>query len=267
MDNVQLANALFDSIQSGDKRKFLSLCTSDARVIDTSEGSDIPIAQEAEFLVTLPKLFKTFKYAQRRYADTSDGAVLQHSLQGESQSGHIVDLPIMIRMYASGGKVRRLEEYYNSSLAEAIYGQAPLRQFLKDMEKAFEKGPEAVNQFISPDLESCTLRPMYKSRDGFWKLEEALGKVFPDYTQTDTHYVEQGNMIVRRIVSTQTHSGQFMGVPTTGKKSTFEGFEMFEIIDGKIVRNWILPDTCSLLQQIGAFPETMNLGPRIGVDD
>lgn len=267
MDNVQLANALFDSIEAGDGRRFLSLCTSDARVLDTTEGSDIPIAREAEFLATLPKLFKKFKYAQRRYAATADGAVLQHSLQGESQSGHTVDLPIMIRMYVANGKVRRLEEYYDSSQTSAIYGDAPLRQFLKDMEKAFAKGPEAVNQFISPDLESCTLHPMYKSRDGFWKLEETLGKVFPDYTQTDTHYVEQGNFIVRRIVATQTHSGQFMGVPTTGKKSTFEGFEMFEISDGKIVRNWILPDTCSLLQQIGAFPETMNLGPRIGVDE
>jgi ketosteroid isomerase-like protein/predicted ester cyclase len=267
MDHVQLANALFDSIESGDKREFLSLCTSDARVIDTTEGSDIPIAQEAEFLANLPTLFKKFKYGQRRYAATSDGAVLQHSLQGESQSGHTVDLPIMIRMYVANGKVRRLEEYYDSSHTDAIYGEAPLRQFLQDMEKAFEKGPEAVNQFISPDLESCTLHPMYKNRDGFWKLVETLGKVFPDYTQTDTHYVEQGNMIVRRIVATQTHSAQFMGVPATGKKSTFEGFEMFEIIDGKIVKNWILPDTCSLLQQIGAFPETMKLGPRIGVDD
>jgi predicted ester cyclase/ketosteroid isomerase-like protein len=267
MNNVQLANALFDSIESGDERRFLSLCTSDCRVLDTTEGSDIPIAREAQFLATLPGLFKKFKYAQRSYAATADGAVLQHSLQGESQSAHTVDLPIMIRMYVANGKVRRLEEYYDSSHTGAIYGDSPLRQFLQDMEKAFAKGPDAVNQFISPDLASCTLHPMYKSRDGFWKLEEALGKVFPDYTQTDTHYVEQGNLIVRRIVATQTHSGQFMGVPATGKKSTFEGFEMFEIIDGKIVRNWILPDTCSLLQQIGAFPATMNLGPRLGVDE
>jgi predicted ester cyclase/ketosteroid isomerase-like protein len=266
MDNIQLANALFDSIEAHDRKKFLSLCTADARVIDTSEGADTPIAQEADFLATLPKLFKTFKYAQRRYVATSDGAVLQHSLQGETQSGHSVDVAIMIRMYVIYGKISRMEEYYDSNQVTVIFGDSPLRNFLQDMAKASEKDPQAINQFVSPDLKSGNLTPMYTNRDGFWKLEEILGKVFPDYTQQDTHYVEQGNMIVRRIVSTVTQAGQFMGVPATGKKATFEGFEMFEIIDGKIVKGWILPDTFSLLQQIGAMPETMKLGPKFGVE-
>jgi ketosteroid isomerase-like protein/predicted ester cyclase len=266
MDNVQLANALFDSIEANDTKKFLSLCAADARVIDTSEGADTPIAEEADFLATMPKLFKTFKYAQRRYAATADGAVLQHSLQGETHSGHSVDAPIMIRMYVAQGKISRMEEYYDSSRVAAIFGDSPLRKFLQDMEKATETNPQAINQFVSPDLTSGNLTPMYTSRAGFEQLEQILGKVFPDYAQQDTHYVEQGNMIVRRIVSTVTQAGQFMGVPATGKKATFEGFEMFEIIDGKIVKGWILPDTFSLLQQVGAMPETMKLGPKFGVN-
>jgi predicted ester cyclase/ketosteroid isomerase-like protein len=265
MDNVQLASALFDSIEASDKKKFLSLCTADARVLDTSEGSDMPIAEEADFLATLPQLFRTFKYAQRRYAATADGAVLQHSLQGETRSGHFVDEAIMIRMYVAHGKISRLEEYYDSSHMAVIFGDSPLRKFLQDMEKASAKGPKALDRFVSPDLKSGNLAPMYTNREGFWQLEEILGKVFPDYTQNDTHYVEQGNFIVRRIVSSQTHAGQFMGVPATGKKATFEGFEMFEIIDGKIVNDWILPDTFSMLQQYGAMPETMKLGPKFGI--
>jgi predicted ester cyclase/ketosteroid isomerase-like protein len=265
MDNVQLANALFDSIEAHDIKKFLSLCTADARVIDTSEGADTPIAEEAAFMATMPKLFKAFKYAQRRYVATADGAVLQHSLQGETQSGHSVDMAIMIRMYVTQGKISRMEEYYDSGPAAAIFGNSPLKQFLQDMEKVLGKNPAAVDRFISPDMQSCNLQPMYTNREGFFQLEEILGKVFPDYSQVDTHYVEQGNLIVRRIVSTVTHSGQFMGVPTTGKKATFEGFEMFEVVDGRIVKNWILPDVFTLLQQIGAMPETMKLGPKFGV--
>jgi predicted ester cyclase len=158
-----------------------------------------------------------------------------------------------------------MEEYYDSSPMAVIFGDSPLRQFLQDMEKASAKDPKALDRFVSPDLKSGNLTPMYTSREGFRQLEEILGKVFPDYVQADTHYVEQGNLIVRRIVSTVTQAGQFMGVPATGKKATFEGFEMFEIIDGKIVSGWILPDTFALMQQIGAMPETMKLGPKFGL--
>jgi predicted ester cyclase/ketosteroid isomerase-like protein len=263
MDNVILANDLFDAAEAGDAKKFLSLCTADASVLDTTHKSDTPIGQAAEFVAKLPGMFKEFKYAQRRYTATADGAVLQHTLTGQTADGAPVALPIIIRMYVAGGKVRRLEEYYDGKRAP-FAPDTPLKKFLKEMNKA-EGHPDAINQLISPDLKSGNLTPMYTNRDGFWKVIHVLATSFTNFSQIDTHYVEQGNMVVRRIVASATHSGQFMGIPATGKKFTYEGFEMIKIVDGKIVEDWILVDILSLLQQIGATPETMKLGPKFGV--
>jgi ketosteroid isomerase-like protein len=263
MDNVTLANALFDAIEVGDTTKFLSLCSADATVLDTTHKSDTPIGREAEYMAKMPQMFKEFKYAQRRYTATADGAVLQHTLTGVTADGLPVKLPIIIRLYAAGGKVRRMEEYYDSKRAP-FAPDTPLRKFLKEMNGA--KGhPDAINRLISPDLKSGNLVPMYTNREGFWKVIHILATSFSEFVQTDTHYVEQGNMIVRRSINSATHCGQFMGIPATGKKATFEGFEMIKIVDGRIVEDWILVDILSLLQQIGATPETMKLGPKFGV--
>jgi ketosteroid isomerase-like protein len=263
MDNVTLANALFDAIEAGDMKTFISLCTADARVVDTTHKSDTSVAQAAEFLAKLPGMFKEFKYAQRHYTATADGAVLQHTLTGQTPDGRPVSLPVIIRMYAVSSKVRRLEEYYDSKRAP-FAPDTPLTKFLKEMNGA-EGHRDAINRLISPDLKSGNLTPMYTNREGFWKVIHVLGTSFSDFTQIDTHYVEQGNMVVRRIVASATHSGQFMGIPATGKKFTYEGFEMIKIVDGRIVEDWILVDILSLLQQIGATPETMKLGPKFGV--
>jgi ketosteroid isomerase-like protein len=263
MDNVLLANALFDAIEAGDTAKFQSLYAADAVVVDTTRKSQMSIAKEAEFVGQMHDLFKSFKYAQRRYSNTADGAVLQHTLTGQTADGQAVSLPIIIRMYVADGRIRRMEEYYDGKRAP-FAPDTPLTKFLKDMKSA-SGHPEALNQLLSPELKNSNLRPMYHNRDGFWKLIKVLAGCFSNFTQRDSHYIEQGNMVVRRILCNATHSGQFMGIPPTGKRVSYEGFEMIRIVDGRIVEDWILVDTLSILQQIGATPETMNLGPKFGV--
>lgn len=263
MDNVSLANAAFDAIEAGDTEKFRSLYAADAVVVDTTRKSQTPVASELEFVGKMHEQLKSFKYAQRRYSNTADGAVLQHTLLGQTAQGEAVALPIIIRMYVTDGKIRRMEEYYDSKRAP-FAPDTPLTKFLKDMKSA-QGRPEALNQLLSPELRNSNLRPMYHNRDGFWKLIKVLAGCFSNFTQRDTHYIEQGNMVVRRILCEATHSGQFMGVPATGKRVSYEGFEMIRVVDCRIVEDWILVDTLSILQQIGATPQTMNLGPKFGV--
>jgi predicted ester cyclase/ketosteroid isomerase-like protein len=262
-DHVSLANSLFDAAQAGDATKFLSLCTSDATVSDMTRKTTKSVQEEAKFVASLPGMFKTVKYDKRHYTETADGAVLQHTLAGQTPQGQPVALPVIIRMHVSNGKVAHLEEYYDSK-KEPFAPDTPLTRFMKDMKKAGHD-PAALNELLAADLKNGNLTPMYTSREGFWKLIQILGKSFTGFRQTETHYIEQGNLVVRRIVCSATHSGQFLGIPATGKKVTYEGFEMAKIVDGKIVEDWIVVDSLSLLQQIGATPETMKLGPKFGV--
>ncbi len=50
-----------------------------------------------------------------------------------------------------------------------------------------------------------------------------------------------------------TNTGEFMGLPPTGKEVTIDGIEMFRLADGKLVERWAEFDMMSLMQQLGAM--------------
>ena len=51
-----------------------------------------------------------------------------------------------------------------------------------------------------------------------------------------------------------THSGEFMGIPPTGKQATVSGIDMIRIRDGKVVEHWVQMDQVGLMQQLGLMP-------------
>ena len=47
------------------------------------------------------------------------------------------------------------------------------------------------------------------------------------------------------------HSGEFMGIPATGKKVNIRYMDFWKVEDGKIVDNWVMVDFPSVLSQLG----------------
>ena len=47
------------------------------------------------------------------------------------------------------------------------------------------------------------------------------------------------------------HSGEFMGIPATGKKVDIRYMDFWKVGDGKIVDNWVMVDFPSVLSQLG----------------
>ena len=48
-----------------------------------------------------------------------------------------------------------------------------------------------------------------------------------------------------------THSGEFMGIPPTGKRVTIPYMDFWRVQDGRIVANWVSVDFPSVLAQLG----------------
>jgi predicted ester cyclase len=51
-----------------------------------------------------------------------------------------------------------------------------------------------------------------------------------------------------------THTGEYMGVPPTGKVITTPGMSMYRIAGGKIVEDWSVMDQLGSMQQLGLVP-------------
>ena len=59
------------------------------------------------------------------------------------------------------------------------------------------------------------------------------------------------DVVVENWLFEGTHTGDFMGVPATGRQLHVRGIEIWRFADGKIVERWGVIDTGSVMQQLG----------------
>lgn len=74
---------------------------------------------------------------------------------------------------------------------------------------------------------------------------------FPDLhlevldTSADEH------MVAQRLLFTGTHTGNFRGLPATGREVRFGGIEINRMLDGKVAEHWFQLDAVTLFEQLG----------------
>jgi steroid delta-isomerase-like uncharacterized protein len=67
----------------------------------------------------------------------------------------------------------------------------------------------------------------------------------------DDSFATDDRVVCRWRVSGR-HTGEFSGMPPSGKQIEFPGVSVWEFADGKAARGWVLPDIASLIGQIQA---------------
>src|ERR1700736_143286 len=91
-------------------------------------------------------------------------------------------------------------------------------------------------------------------REAEKQLNSASFAAFPDARVTIEDLVAEGDKVVARVSYRGTHTGDFMGIPPTGKQFIVTGAGVFRVADGKIAEQWSNLDMLSLMQQLGAMP-------------
>ena len=85
------------------------------------------------------------------------------------------------------------------------------------------------------------------------KTREAL----PDFQETIEDMVAEGDKVVVRFKGTGTHTGEWFGIPPTGKKNTITGVLIYRIVDGKIAaKESGTYDMLDFYKKIGAIEYT-----------
>jgi steroid delta-isomerase-like uncharacterized protein len=96
--------------------------------------------------------------------------------------------------------------------------------------------------------------PAVQGLDALGEVLGLYGAALPDLSVTVEEIVAEGDRIAARFTTRGTHTGEFLGVPGTGKSVVMGGFAIFRIVDGLIAEEWLLDDLVSFLTQTGAFP-------------
>ncbi len=66
--------------------------------------------------------------------------------------------------------------------------------------------------------------------------------------------VAEGDLVAVEYTNIMTHSGEFYGVPATGKRVIGTGHFIREVKDGKVTAEWQTTNAMGLMGQLGAIP-------------
>jgi predicted ester cyclase len=90
----------------------------------------------------------------------------------------------------------------------------------------------------------------------------SLFRGFPDIQHTifqrkgfaNEDTIAESDKVVYRTTLKGTHTGEFMGIPPTGKSVVINDFTLLRIAEGKIVEWWYDCNLLAVMQQLGLMP-------------
>jgi predicted ester cyclase len=91
--------------------------------------------------------------------------------------------------------------------------------------------------------------------EGFDRFEAMIRSAFSDIRHPIEDIVGAGDRVAVRLRFEGTHTGDFMGVPSSGKQFSVEGTAFLRIAGGKVAQLWGFLDQMGLMEQIGGLPE------------
>lgn len=74
----------------------------------------------------------------------------------------------------------------------------------------------------------------------------------PRFTVEDV--IAEGDKVVVRWTNAGTHTGEFAGMPPTGRPFTIGGIDIYRVRDGLLCEHWHQLDQLSMLGQLGLIP-------------
>jgi predicted ester cyclase len=131
--------------------------------------------------------------------------------------------------------------------------KAVVRRFYDDVFSVGKMNIAAIEQHLAADFVGHDLPPGLYGREGFKKFVGMFAASFSQTTPIIAHEViSNGDKIVVRWSSLARHSGEFMGIPATGRRVTLKGVDIFRLVEGKIADLWQEIDILGILQQVSA---------------
>ena len=112
---------------------------------------------------------------------------------------------------------------------------------------------ELIDNFVAPDYIDHSKNI---GREGLKQLFIMGLEAFPDWHETIEDIIAEGDKVWVRLTYTGTLKGEFMGLPSTGKKIASTAVDIYRIINGKLAEYWNVTDNLNIFKQIGAIEIT-----------
>jgi len=112
---------------------------------------------------------------------------------------------------------------------------------------------DLVDRFVAED---------YVNHNAFVADEREANRQFwavfftglPDVSVTMEDLIISGDRVVGRFVYRGTHTGDFLGIPASGKPVEMRSIDIWRVQNGMFVEHWDELNLMQMFQQIGALP-------------
>jgi steroid delta-isomerase-like uncharacterized protein len=91
----------------------------------------------------------------------------------------------------------------------------------------------------------------YLDREGQKQRISGIRKAFSELYLVLEDMMAEGEKVTIRVTLHGRHTGNFMGVPATGKEVAIGAIDILRLVDSKVVEHWGVMDTFGLMQQLG----------------
>ena len=130
--------------------------------------------------------------------------------------------------------------------------KAVVRQFVDEVFVAGRM--DAVDDLVAPDF---VPHSWPGTGPGPAELKKAMQRVFAglsDVTMAIEDVIAEGDGVVVRLTAHAVQTGEFMGMPASGKAYTIPEIHVFRVSDGRIAEHWGQADLMGMMRQLGGMP-------------
>jgi steroid delta-isomerase-like uncharacterized protein len=112
---------------------------------------------------------------------------------------------------------------------------------------------DVVDELVAEDcIDHDPMPGQGQGREGQRHTCQMVIRGLSDRSTLRDDYLAAGDMVVENWIFEGTHTGNFLGVPASGKKLHVRGIEIWRLAGGKIVERWGVVDAAGVMEQLAS---------------
>jgi len=115
--------------------------------------------------------------------------------------------------------------------------------------------PERIAEFIHPDCVNHAAPPgAPQGIDGVRDVVLWLAAAFSDQQYEPIRFISEEDTVAMHCTWSATHTGEFMGIPATGRRFSSEQIHIVRFADALGIEHWAVRDDLGMMGQLGVGP-------------
>jgi steroid delta-isomerase-like uncharacterized protein len=131
--------------------------------------------------------------------------------------------------------------------------KAVIRRFVEEVQN--KKDFTVYDELTDPEFVNLSAPPgVPADSEGGRMWLSTFADAYPDSEFTIDDMIAEGDRVVTKKTLRGTHTGEFGGIPATGRSVTLQYVDIMRVREGRIVEHWVSMDQLSWLQQLDVIP-------------